>query len=542
MMRLYRIDEIELLRSYKNTWNHILEVNENTNPFIEFDWIENWWRYLGKTLNVEILIVEKDEEIIAFCPFIFNRKWNTTIIEFLGHGEANYMDFIVYDKEREVSIQFVFEEMMKLESKCVFNLHGLLSSSPSMNIISSVLVKIGIEPSIFPVITPYINLEKISLSAYLKKRRKIHGLDRREKRLSNLGEVKVRIIDPREIEYVFTLHDKHWSRKQDTSQFTSSDHKKFYTSLLNIHDVPLQAIVEGLYLDDQMIAFSYGFLCRGRFLGYIIGHDDDFGLYGPGTILDKELIANSDSKSITIFDLSIGYEPYKFEWNTDVDYTNNIVFSTNDWQTKFTFNVLKYKNRFKEILKMNYKIVLFKREFIGQIVYFIKTARLIDWAESLNRICSRLYSNRTIDIYKQSVDLNEDWDYYQQNFSQVRQIQSNLPQINKRFYNGFLPYSDTSNSLFWVQSKIMRVDEVGYLKPLAKQSVFILEWEIHKLSKISSYLRQNNEIKDIFIHLDARDKHLIQPLKQLGFIHVNSISKTCFLFKSSTNVINLVNL
>ena len=150
-------------------------------------------------------------------------------------------------------------------------------------------------------------------------------------------------------------------------------------------------------------------------------------------------------------------------------------------------------------LKKNYKIVLFKREFLGQIVYFIKTARLIDWMELLIRICSMLYSNRTIDIYKQSVDLHEGWEYSQQIFSQVRQNQPNLPKINKRFYNGFLPYSDTSNSLFWLHSKIIRVDEIGYFKPLDKNSVFILEWEIHKLSKISSYLRQNNEIKNIFL-------------------------------------------
>ncbi|MBW9234721.1 GNAT family N-acetyltransferase, partial [Leptospira santarosai] len=94
------------------------------------------------------------------------------------------------------------------------------------------------------------------------------------------------------------------------------------------------------YLDDQMIAFSYVFECRGRHICYMNGHDPDYSLYGPGTILDKELITRSQNNDLRIYDLSIGYDHYKFDWNTGVDYTNNFLFSSNEWQTQMVFQLI----------------------------------------------------------------------------------------------------------------------------------------------------------------------------------------------------------
>ena len=78
-----------------------------------------------------------------------------------------------------------------------------------------------------------------------------------------------------------------------------------------------------------MIAFNYGFNCRGRYLGYVLGYDDDFETFGPGRILEKEKILQCKNGNERVFDLSIGYETYKFEWNTHLDYTRKMIFSSN---------------------------------------------------------------------------------------------------------------------------------------------------------------------------------------------------------------------
>ncbi len=535
-MKFYHIRSLEQLMPFQKIWDHILEENNNDNPFIEFKWVENWWRYIGEKRRVEMIVVEKNDQVIAFFPFQFTRKWNTIMIEFIACGEANYMDIIVYDKDREETIQFVFDRLLEKMPDCIFNLHGLLSSSPTTNMLSLYLAKRKCTPTVFSVVTPFINMESINLEAYMKKRRKLHGLDRREKRLSYLGEVKVSTSSPNEIDEVFALHDRHWRYKLDTSGFTNDEHKNFYRALVNISEGPMQAKVESLYLDNQMIAFSYGFSCRGRYIGYVIGHDDDYGIYGPGTILDKELIVSSPNKAIRKFDLSIGYEPYKFEWNSAVDYTNNFIFSTDSWQSKMIFFLTKGKGHIKETLKKNYKIVLFKREFIGSKYFFIKNAKFTEWVQACGKLAGKIYSRKTVDIYKQSQGNENLADFEKLVYPNAKKRHHNLLRINKRFYNGFIPYSDSKFSMFWIHPKLIRVDEVGYLQPLPKQSVFIGEWQFHNLTNICSYLRNEQKAKDIFLYTSKKDEIVNKHLHQLGFKHVNRIKKTRMFTKSNTHI------
>lgn len=536
-MKVYHIRSLEQLKPYQKMWDHILDVNQNDNPFIEFQWIENWWKYLGRNRGVEIIVVEKADNVIAFFPLQITHMMKSTVIEFLGRGEAHYMDIVVYDDEREQVIQYVFDELMESMPKCIFNLHGLLSSSPTTNMLSLYLAKRKCEPTIFSIVTPFVKTDTLNLEDYLKKRSKIHGLNRREKRLRYLGHPKVMTSNPDEIEQVFTLHDKRW-RKMDETNFTDEEHQMFYSALLNCEDGPMKAKVEGLYLDDQMIAFSYVFKCRGRHVGYLNGHDPDYSLYGPGTILDKELITRSQNNNdLRIYDLSSGYEPYKFDWNTGVDYTNNFLFSSNEWQTQMVFQLIKGKGYVKEILKKNYKVLLFKNEFLGKNLHFFRNASFRDWVKAFSSQVGKIYSKKSVEIYQQKQGTEDSLDYQILIYPEARKRHHDLKQTNKWFYNGFTPYGDTNVSMFWVHPNVIRVDEVDYLQELPKNSAYIAEWQIHKLSSVCSFLRQDNGVQDIFLHTTKKDEVTMKHLQQLGFTHVSSIKKRNLLFKPSTQVL-----
>lgn len=535
-MKLYHIRTLDQLRPYRKEWDNILEANQNDNPFIEFQWVENWWRYLGANRAIEMIVVERGHDVIAFFPFQFTRRLNTTIIEFIACEEANYMDIVVYDHEREEVMQFVFDELMRSMPKCIFNLHGLLSSSPTTNLLKLYLEKKNCEPTIFSEVAPLININSVNLEDFINKRRKIHGLNRSEKRLGYLGEVKVETTHPNDMDQVYKLHDRHWKYRIDTSQFTEEAHKDFYSALVNLPDGPLQAKVDSLYLDQQMIAFSYGLICRGRYLCYQIGHDDDYGIYGPGTILDKELIGKSNSKSIHTYDLSMGYEPYKFEWNTGVDYVNTFMFSSEMWQSKMMFHLIRGKSYMMAALKKNTKLVLFKRHTIDPKITLLKHGKFRDWMKAVRNIGSKLYSRKSVDVYQQCDGQIEEMDYQLLVYPTAKKRLHNLSRINKQFYHGFSPYIDSKFSIFWFHPHTIRVEEVDYLKPLPKESAFIADWQIHKLGSICSFLRQEKQVQDIFLHTSKKDAIVTKHLKQLGFKKVNSIKKTSVLSNSTVRI------
>jgi len=536
-MKLYHIRTLENLERYKNTWNSILEKNKNNNPFIEFLWVEKWWRYLGENHGIEIIVVEDSDKVIAFFPFKLSKVFNITMVEFIGYGDANYMDIIVSDADRERAIQFVVDELILTMPKCLFSLKGLLSSSPTTNMLSLYLERKKLDFAKFSIVAPYINMQSVELEPYINKRRKLHGLDRKEKKLHSLGVIRVAPIDLSKIEEVFSLHDKQWKHKIDTSYFKNNEHKKLHASLLRTKQVSMQAIVEGLFLGNQMIAYSYGLLCRGRYHRYMTGYDEDYGLFGPGTILDKELIFNSKDKAIQLFDLSPGYESYKFNWNTGVDYSNNFLFSSTDWKTKMLLQFYKGKEQLNFILKKNSKLVVSLVEFIGNKSSFIKNAGLRDWIKASKNLVSKIYSQKSINVYQQSYGQSEVANYRLTNYQETKNCHHDIKKINKRYFNGFFPYTDPSVSTFWVHQEAIRAEEVGYLEQLPKDSAFIADWQIHKLSNFCSYLREDQNVKEIFLYTTKSDHIIEKHLEQLGFEHKNRIKKRSVFSKSKTFVL-----
>jgi hypothetical protein len=320
----------------------------------------------------------------------------------------------------------------------------------------------------------------------------------------------------------------------DATNFTDEDHQNFYSALLNCEEGPMKANVEGLYLDDQMIAFSYVFKCRGRHICYMNGHDPDYSLYGPGTILDKELITRSQNNDLRIYDLSIGYDPYKFDWNTGVDYTNNFLFSSNEWQTQMVFQLIKGKGYVKEILKKNYKVLLFRNEFLGKNLHFFRNASFRDWIKAFHSQVGKVYSQKSVEIYQQTQGTEDSLDYQMLIYPEARKRHHDRSKRINSFYNGSR-HMGSNVSMFWVHPNVIRVDEVDYLQELPKNSAYIAEWQIHKLSSVCSFLRKDNGVQDIFLHTTKKDEVTTKHLKQLGFTHVSCIKKRNLLFKPSTS-------
>ncbi|WP_394190403.1 GNAT family N-acetyltransferase [Paenisporosarcina quisquiliarum] len=539
-MKIYSIRTLKELKTYRKSWNDILESNENDNPFIEFNWIENWWKYLGEAGSMEVLVLYNDDRIMGFFPLQFSKVFSTTIIEFIGRADASYMDFIVYEEDKETAIYFVLDELMKSFPNTMFHLHGVLSSSSTFTILKNYVAIRKYETSIFSAISPFINVKAINLDDYMNKRKKLNGLNRKERRLRYLGELKTSQVKLEEMEAVFAIHDKHWKNRTDTSHFSEEAYQNFYSALLSNREGPLQTELEGLYLDNQLIAFSYGFLCRGRYIGIVSGHDSDYEIYGPGTILNKDLIAASQKKGLRVFDLGVGYEPYKFEWNTGVDYVNEFIIASKEWQSQMIFHLYKTKGQVKEVLKKNYKIVQLKRKYVDQSIQFVKNASKKEWIQTIRKLSNKIYSHQSIDIYQQEQGTQELVNYDLLDYSDTKRRMYNLSNMHKRYYSGFLPYSDSRFSLFWVQPEVIRVDELDYYEPLPKQSAFVVDWHMHKLPSICTFIRAKQDVQKIYLHTTKTDPHVTEHLQQLGFKHVNRVRKTCVLTLTKTQVIPAV--
>jgi len=540
-IKLERIRTIEEFKKYKENWDQILTSNQNTNPFIEFDWIVHWWLHLGKDKNIEILAVENNDKWIGFFPFQFTNKWNSNLVEFVAKDEADYMDVIVYDHDKKAAIPFILNYLITSIPNVVFNLHGLLSSSKTTTNIMAYLKSREYPTTIFSSVAPYVHLELIDLNEYMKPRKKLHGLNRREKRIQLIGELTTASVDPSEMDTVFKLHDKHWKQKLDTSKFKNQAYKKFYQSLLSVRERPMEVKVDALFLNEQMIAFTYGFMCRGRYVSFIIGHDDDYNLYSPGRLLMTKLIEKSKKPGIKFFDMNVGDEPYKLDWNTGLDTANTILFSSNEWSTKLLVQMMKSSGYVRTVLNKNHNMVLFKRQVLDRTFHLVRQVKEMNWAMSFTKLRGFFFSNKSLDVYHQCQGNSAVGDFQLMTHDEMLKEEKEFHHVNKKFYSGFLPYRAADASIFWVNSRAIRLDEVDYLQTLPKQSFFVDDWQVHQLPEICSFLRHDHQVSDIYISTPKRDESLTKHLSYLGFRKVNRISKTSMFNRAITRVTSTSN-
>ncbi|WP_342505961.1 GNAT family N-acetyltransferase [Sporosarcina sp. FSL K6-2383] len=556
-MKLITITSVDQLKDYKNDWSFILESIDNTNPFIEFEWLYEWWSYLGEGKNIEIIAVQHNNRFVAFFPFMYTQKGLGYEYNFMALGQANYMDFIADASILDQAIELVLDYLLETKKRVLFNLHGLLESSQTPKSLVAYLEKRGIENRTYRIVTPFVDLENIQLDDYMKERKTLHGLDRRQKRLRSLGTVKLETSRPEEMDTIFHLHNKRWEKKNDTSGFTSQEKRQFFRKLAENTTGAMRVRIESLYLEDRLIAFTYGFKCRGRYMGYVLGHDDAFDYFSPGRILVKEKIKKSVNSSTKILDMSIGYEPYKFEWNTGLDHTIRMAFSSNTIREKGKRNLIWGKEWLLSGIKKSRKAVLFRRNTVGKIKYILRNLRSTktfkkvtpDIMNGINSIRKFFYEQRQHMVLKMNVHSDSALVTYKtftpltikMVFASNDFEDDEMKEIGNRLYRGFTGYSTEKQLSFdticWINPNVLRIDAISYLTQLRKGSVYIDKWNLDNIMDICAFVKSDYKAKTIVIDLEKPDKKRVAFLRSKGFFIDKEVSnRTIFGFRSSTVV------
>lgn len=344
-------------------------------------------------------------------------------------------------------------------------------------------------------------------------------------------------------------------KKQDTSNFTSIRERQFYSSLASPHDGAFQTEIDGLTIDQHLIAFTYGYTCRGRYLSYVLGFDDDFEAFSPGRILEKDKILQCGKRGLSVFDLSIGYETYKFDWNTDVDATLKVLFSSKTFRASNLRRFISMKERLISRLKLKQKIVLFKRNKLGKLLYILKN---ITKPEEINEVRADLYSF----FYHRLFVKIFNWKKYviyeldrksitdkkpKTSFKEVTleaalndQLLSSkyMKDICTKKYGAFKGYSSLDDNsyekIFWINDRVIRIDEASYLKNFKKSSIFIENCPFDKLEDVCLFVKNHTKANKLYIPVKSSSKREQKLLEEFGFHISEKVTKKTFLGYSKT--------
>lgn len=127
-LEIVLINTIKHLSIYEKEWVEILVANQNTNPFLEYEFVYNMWEVLGEQKGVEIYAVKEHNRIIAFFPFQFKKTWFGYMLHFIAQDEVKCMDIIAKERDKDRVIMFVFDALINRKRSVVFSLHRVLGS------------------------------------------------------------------------------------------------------------------------------------------------------------------------------------------------------------------------------------------------------------------------------------------------------------------------------------------------------------------------------------------------------------------------------
>ncbi|MFJ7951260.1 GNAT family N-acetyltransferase [Lysinibacillus sp. NPDC096418] len=524
MLEYRLVKSLNELEPYRETWSEILEVEKNDNPFVEYEWVATWWRMLGSEENIEIYVVEYNGKAVAFFPFIhIIRFGGIHQFGFLGQGFATYMEVISKGMWKEQAIEYMLSELARTFPRVLFVFHGLLESKETSRILEKYAIQRELSHSIFRIVTPYIDFESIELSDFMKKHhKKFKSINRREKRLKSLGKLTFQEVIDNKLDKMFHLFERRWRRKLDTSGFAEVQTRNFIESLATQRNGAIHVEVGSLQFEGRWIGFTIDICCRGRNLCHAMGHEPDFNLFGPGRLIEKENMLKAHNSNYRIYDFGSGYEPYKFEWYTHLDFTRKFVMSSSGKRERIVKAMLVMCYSLKEKLKTNYQLVSFKRNRIGEIMHLFKEAHLKEWVATFVNGFKRIFYMNLFDIYYLDKSVCEkEFYFYEVPIQEVLEHEKRSELISY-YFKGYKLYSEDKQSISFLQhDRWIREESTGFMQELPSNSTYVKTFDSHNLSNVVGAVQKKKQT--IFTSVKWYEWRKRRELAKLGFQKIERI-------------------
>lgn len=352
-------------------WKALLTACGSQTAFADPDWLIAYCLECGDSFEPFVLAVYDDKRLVAVFPFMLTRRLWHRECRFMGHPYAACMDIAVRPGYTSAAADAVLCALEGLKTPIIFDFTGLDGDSAVFSELERRACKARLKLK-SSVLLPVLHIDKRPFDTFYRERFSRHAVRngrRNEKRLAAEGRVTVRQMTARDLAAAFELHRSRWRKKLDTSGFDSDMSRRFFSRLTAMAPDRWRVLALGLYLDDRLISFQYGFVCGGRASLYRSAHNDILSIYAPGKIIKREYIRRCFEDGLCAVDFGIGYEEYKLEWTQGREMVAGLSFPGRGLASFALFLPFYLKGVLRSRVKQSRRMVLFKRNSLGRLRY-----------------------------------------------------------------------------------------------------------------------------------------------------------------------------
>ena len=360
---------VDELQNLKSDWIFLSGESVNTNPFLDWSWLEKWMMEYAFKDTVYVRHLQDKDNRQVIIPFHYKEG---TLSFFGDKYFADYASILVSNGADELLCYSIEKIVNELKPNRL-----LLEPIPSSDIYFDKIIS-GIKKSGYCVTleyicdNPYVEFPN-GYDEYLKTRSKRFRQELRttENRLKRMGEWNFSFAKSDEeakemMDKLIYFHLGRQSEKQGYSIFSCKKNRDFFYDLTHFSTSHGKISMSAIRLDGVIISGAITITTSTTMYYWIPSFDIDIKIGSLGKVHIRELIRSCCDSGIERFDFMGGDESYKYQWATGSYHISRIVAYRYTVQCQIRKNYQLLLNRIRH-LKKNSKVLTKIWKYISKV-------------------------------------------------------------------------------------------------------------------------------------------------------------------------------
>jgi len=340
----------EALSLLATEWQALFD-KANASPFLSWEWISAWHKWLGRGKHPRLFCAREDGLLVGLLPLgeeerrLKGTPARIRRISFLGEqlGGSDYLDVLALPGYEQECASALFGHVAEHIEFDILELDGLSCDSPSVPWLawrfgSDTKFKYRLEPR---YVCPQVRLDK-PWEELLQSSLRGNYFSRNLRRLRRLPGLDHRVVtDPDQaapaFERFLALHESSWALRGGSSATGLQSLKGFHRDVVVRLALAGRLRFEEIWIDGACRASLYGICSGERYCYYLSGYDPAWSKYSLGGAVVGLSIAGAVERGVKFYDMLRGAEPYKFEWANETRATFAVQVASNSLPARLAF-------------------------------------------------------------------------------------------------------------------------------------------------------------------------------------------------------------
>ena len=347
-----RFDSLEAVPLDATSWNQLVGRADVGSVFQCHSWIHSWWQHFGSAYELCFVCALEKNQVIAFAPMMID---NSRTLRFIGDSNSDYLGFVIPEDRQDLTAEFL---------GALRDLSGNWNTAHLRNIphdsnLSHSIMGTSYAEKLYPWLNytetaPFLRISgnEDGVGALLNK----YSIRRSIRQIEAQGTVQfVELRNATDAEPFWrSFSEQHKNRSAEQgreSPFSDPAYLEFLRATFETDRENDHVHFSAVLLNDQPIAFHYGFVSQNRILWYKPSLDTNIRKGSPGVVLICALIQSAVDNGYGELDFTIGDEPFKDRFCSD----KRTVHSYRIYRSRIAYVTEKYywllRNLVKRIVK-----------------------------------------------------------------------------------------------------------------------------------------------------------------------------------------------